>query len=204
MFPVYDGKCLSRKALLLWWQMFSWWRRGWNGGAEVAETTVKRLLCCRFRSTGKVMGQVYQCWWRMCREIIVFFSGSNIMFYVLYQFVAHLLTVPRIIQMSVVKLIPAKGMKSFAFADYVCHHKLKRKQHFSATVWSYCLLSWKCLPLHDIQYPRVWATAGKHLIKMWFFFSIVQASNQQENFYKHSDLSAYFFMVNLAAPSTKT
>jgi hypothetical protein len=23
MFPVYDGKCLSRKALLLWWQMFS-------------------------------------------------------------------------------------------------------------------------------------------------------------------------------------
>jgi hypothetical protein len=27
------------------WQTFRWWRRGWNGGAEVAETTVKELLC---------------------------------------------------------------------------------------------------------------------------------------------------------------
>jgi hypothetical protein len=38
----------------------------------VAETTVKRLLCCGFRRTGKTMGQVYQCWWRICREINVF------------------------------------------------------------------------------------------------------------------------------------
>jgi hypothetical protein len=53
------------------WQTFRW-RRGWNGGAEVADTTVKRLLCCGFRRTGKVMGQVYQCWWRLCREINVF------------------------------------------------------------------------------------------------------------------------------------
>jgi hypothetical protein len=29
--------------------------------AEVAETAVKRLLCCGFRRTGKAMGQVYQC-----------------------------------------------------------------------------------------------------------------------------------------------
>jgi hypothetical protein len=35
-----------------------------NGGAEVAETTGK-LLCCGFRSTGKAMGQAYQCWWRI-------------------------------------------------------------------------------------------------------------------------------------------
>jgi hypothetical protein len=27
------------------WLTFCWWR-GWNGGAEVAETTVKRILCC--------------------------------------------------------------------------------------------------------------------------------------------------------------
>jgi hypothetical protein len=28
---------------------------------KVAETTVKRLLCCGFRRTGKAMGQVYRC-----------------------------------------------------------------------------------------------------------------------------------------------
>jgi hypothetical protein len=32
---------------------------------------VKRLLCCGFRRTGNAMGQVYQCWWRICREINV-------------------------------------------------------------------------------------------------------------------------------------
>jgi hypothetical protein len=34
----------------------------------------QRLLCCRFRSTGKATGQGYQCWWRICREINVFFN----------------------------------------------------------------------------------------------------------------------------------
>jgi hypothetical protein len=43
------------------WQTFRWWRRGWNRGAEVAETTAKRLLCCGFRRTSKATGQVYQC-----------------------------------------------------------------------------------------------------------------------------------------------
>jgi hypothetical protein len=38
----------------------------------VAETTVKRRLCCGFRRTGKAMGQVYRCWWRICQEINVF------------------------------------------------------------------------------------------------------------------------------------
>jgi hypothetical protein len=28
-------------------------------GAEVAETTAKRLLCCGFQCIGKAMGQVY-------------------------------------------------------------------------------------------------------------------------------------------------
>jgi hypothetical protein len=41
-------------------------------GAEEAETTVKRLLCCGFQHTGKAMTRVYQCWWRLCREINVF------------------------------------------------------------------------------------------------------------------------------------
>jgi hypothetical protein len=48
-------------------------RRSCNRGAEVAETIVKILQCCRFRRTGKAMGQVYQCWWRICQEINVFF-----------------------------------------------------------------------------------------------------------------------------------
>jgi hypothetical protein len=74
----YCGKCLSRKAVHNWWQTFRWWRRGWNGGTEVAETTVKRFLCCGFRRTAKTMGQVYQCWWRIC------------------PFETYLLTLPRI------------------------------------------------------------------------------------------------------------
>jgi hypothetical protein len=40
---------------------------------EAAETTVRRLLCCGFRCTGKTTGQAYQCWWRICREIHVFY-----------------------------------------------------------------------------------------------------------------------------------
>jgi hypothetical protein len=54
------------------WKTFRWWRRDSNGDAEVAQTTVKRLLCCGFLRTGKAMWQVYQCWWRICREINIF------------------------------------------------------------------------------------------------------------------------------------
>jgi hypothetical protein len=41
-------------------QKFRLWLRSWNGGAELAETTVQRLPSCGFRRTGKAMGQVYQ------------------------------------------------------------------------------------------------------------------------------------------------
>jgi hypothetical protein len=62
----------------------------------VAVRTAKRLLCCGFRRTGKAMGQLYQCWWRICREINVFFSGFRYhMFYILYPFVTYLLTPKR-------------------------------------------------------------------------------------------------------------
>jgi hypothetical protein len=47
----------------------------------------KRLLCWGFRRTGKAMGQVYQCWWGICREIHVFSTFEYHMFYVLYPFV---------------------------------------------------------------------------------------------------------------------
>jgi hypothetical protein len=57
---------------------------------------VKRLLRCKFRRTGQAMGHAYQCWWRICREINVFFSRFEYhMFYVLYPFVDDLLTLPR-------------------------------------------------------------------------------------------------------------
>jgi hypothetical protein len=72
MFRVYGGKCLSRKAVHNWVEDISLNTKRLNGGAEVAETTVKILLCCGFRLTGKAVGQVYQCWRRICREINVF------------------------------------------------------------------------------------------------------------------------------------
>jgi hypothetical protein len=60
MFAVYGGKCWSRKAVHSWVEKFS---QGLSKvaddarpGAEVAETTVKILLCCGFRRTGKAMG----------------------------------------------------------------------------------------------------------------------------------------------------
>jgi hypothetical protein len=55
---------------------------------EVAETTVKRLLCCGIQRTGKVMVQVYQCWWRMSRKNCFSFQVriSCFTFYIRDQF----------------------------------------------------------------------------------------------------------------------
>jgi hypothetical protein len=66
MFPVYGEKCLSScKAVHKWVEKLS---QGLpkvtddaRPGVKVAETTVKRLICCGFRRTKKAMGQVYQC-----------------------------------------------------------------------------------------------------------------------------------------------
>jgi hypothetical protein len=95
MFPVYGGKCLSRKAVHNWVEKFSQEHLkvadDTRPGAEVAETTVKRLLCCRFRRTGKAMGRVYR-----CREINVFSMFEYHMFYVLHPSENCLLTLPRI------------------------------------------------------------------------------------------------------------
>jgi hypothetical protein len=41
------------------------------------------------------VGQVCECWWRICREINGFSGFEYHMFYVLNQFVTYLLTVPR-------------------------------------------------------------------------------------------------------------
>jgi hypothetical protein len=87
MFSVYGGKCLSLKAFYNWVEKFSQGRSkvadDARPGAEVAETTVKRLLCCGFRRTEEAMRQVYQCWWRICREII-FPPASSITCFTFY------------------------------------------------------------------------------------------------------------------------
>jgi hypothetical protein len=62
----------------------------------MVETAVKRLPCCGFRRADKAMGQVYQCWWTICREINAFFFRLEYhIFYILYPFVTYLLTLSR-------------------------------------------------------------------------------------------------------------
>jgi hypothetical protein len=87
--PVYGEKCLLGKEVHNWVEKFSQGESQMmsDQSAEVAEITVKRLLCCGSRRTGKAKGQVYQCWWRICREINVLFTFEYHMFYVLYPFV---------------------------------------------------------------------------------------------------------------------
>jgi hypothetical protein len=92
-FLVYSGKCLSHKAIQSWVEKFSQGRSkvadDTPPNAEVAVTTIRRLLCWRFRRTGKAMSDMSR---NKC------FSGFEYhMFYVLYPFVTYLLTLPRII-----------------------------------------------------------------------------------------------------------
>jgi hypothetical protein len=54
-------------------------------------------LRCGFQRTGKAMEQVYQFWWRICREIIGVSRFEYYIFYVLYQFVTYWQIVPLII-----------------------------------------------------------------------------------------------------------
>jgi hypothetical protein len=71
MFSVYGGKCFTRKAVHNWVEKFSQGRLivadDARPGARVVEITVKRFLCCELRRTGKEMGQLHQCQWRMYR-----------------------------------------------------------------------------------------------------------------------------------------
>jgi hypothetical protein len=102
MFPVYSGKCLLLKAVRNLVVIFSQGRSkvadDARPGAELAETTAKRLPCWGFHRTGKVMGQVYRCCWRICREINVFSRFKYHMIYVLYPSVTYLLTLPHMLQ----------------------------------------------------------------------------------------------------------
>jgi hypothetical protein len=69
MFPIYGGKCLSRKAF---YKQVEKHGKRFTNDEEVEtevpkwlEPTVKSLLCCGFQRTCNVMGQVYQCWWKI-------------------------------------------------------------------------------------------------------------------------------------------
>jgi hypothetical protein len=63
---------------------FRWWRRGWNGGAEVVETTAKRLLCCWFRRTGIRHGTSVSVLMEVMSRNKCFFSVSNITCFTFY------------------------------------------------------------------------------------------------------------------------
>jgi hypothetical protein len=105
------GSFWSRKAIHNWVGKFSRGRskvaeNARNGRsveiaieATVPRTTVKRVLYCGFRRTGKANGKVYQCWWKICRERNVFFFHwfEYHMFYVLHPYVTYLLTLPCIL-----------------------------------------------------------------------------------------------------------
>jgi hypothetical protein len=72
MFPVYSGKCLSRKVVHNWVANVSVMKKLKRRCGSSCDNS-QRLICCGVRRTGKAMGQVYQRWWRIRREINVFF-----------------------------------------------------------------------------------------------------------------------------------
>jgi hypothetical protein len=77
-------------------------------GAEVAETKVKRFLCCRFQRTGKEMGQVLQCWWTICREIKVF-TGLIITCFTLYSHLWPIYWLSLVLRLCQVQFMFLKG-----------------------------------------------------------------------------------------------
>jgi hypothetical protein len=104
-------------------QAFRWLRRGWNGGSKVPEIIVRRLLCCGFRRSGKAIGQVYQCWWRICREINVSSRFEYHMFYVLQPFVSYLLILPRMydyVMYVCVRVCVCVDTLPFTLCDVTC------------------------------------------------------------------------------------
>jgi hypothetical protein len=98
-------------------------------------------LCRVFRGTGKAKGQLYQCWWRICREINVSSRFEYHMFYVLYPLVTYLLTLPRIIEVSL-----------YENTEISCVHESTHTMHThtlhavkSGTVWA---VMFKSRPLY--------------------------------------------------------
>jgi hypothetical protein len=63
------GSVCRVKQFTAGWQTFRW-RRGWNGGGKWLRQQSKDFYAAGFDA----MGDAYQCWWRICREINVFFK----------------------------------------------------------------------------------------------------------------------------------
>jgi hypothetical protein len=101
MFPVHGVTCLLPKAVhkrvKKLAKRFAVDEEVEMGGAEVGETTVKRLLCCGFRRAGIYVGGRYV-------EKQMFFPGSNITFFTVYIHLEATLVVqwlaywPRVLQ----------------------------------------------------------------------------------------------------------
>jgi hypothetical protein len=96
MFLVYGGKFLSGNEIHKWVEKSSQGRSKITDdirpGTELAETTVKRLLCCGFRSTCTSVPMLVD---DMSRNECFFTWFEYHMFYVLYPFVTYLLTLPQ-------------------------------------------------------------------------------------------------------------
>jgi hypothetical protein len=100
MFPVYDGKCLSRKAVHSWVEEHG---KRFADDEEI-ETKMRKWMkrqskdfcSAGFDAFAKAMGQVYQFWWRICRKtnVLPYMSEYHMFYYVLYPIVTYLLTLP--------------------------------------------------------------------------------------------------------------
>jgi hypothetical protein len=116
-FHVYGGKWLWRKAvnslkdvrksLMMPEKMRKWPRQ-----------QSKRLVCYGFRRTGKAMGQVYQCWWRICREINVFFQGSNITCFTFYTHLWPIYWLSLVEMLVSLSCVSGRGSRHQVAADY--------------------------------------------------------------------------------------
>jgi hypothetical protein len=96
--------------------------------------------------------------------------GSNTTFiYVLYLFVAHLLTLPRIIQISAVKPIITKDIKSFLFAGYESHNTLDRKSTFPCCYMKLLSLITEMSTTSQYPYQNRESVRRQQLIKLCFF-----------------------------------
>jgi hypothetical protein len=73
MFPVYGGKCLSRKAAKNSLKYVRKLQMMPDQMRKRPRQQSKDFSEAGFQRTGKAMGQVYQYWWKICREIHDFF-----------------------------------------------------------------------------------------------------------------------------------
>jgi hypothetical protein len=98
MFLVYGGKHLSHKAVHTWVRKFSQGHSKVSGNEMEMRNWLRQQLqdfnAVGLRHTGKEMGHVYHCWWRISREINDFSRFKCHTFYILYPFVTYSLTLP--------------------------------------------------------------------------------------------------------------